>query len=139
MKVCSKCKIEKEDGEFNKKTKTRLQPYCRICHNEHNRSYYDKHKQRMKKQILVKNKKRRIELKEFVNNLKSKPCIDCGQSYHPYVMDFDHLSDKIKDVSIMVHQGHSKENILKEISKCDIVCSNCHRMRTLKRNNYFEK
>ena len=63
--------------------------------------------------------------------LKLKPCSDCNQSFHPYVMDWDHRpgTDKKGNVSEML-QG-SREALLEEIEKCDLLCSNCHRTRTI--------
>lgn len=63
---------------------------------------------------------------------KSKPCKDCGIQYPWYVMDFDHLDPSIKkcNISNFVQGNYSDETILSEISKCDLVCANCHRART---------
>lgn len=82
----------------------------RLRHPDRIKSYRDKH----------------IRL---VEEAKSKPCADCGKSYPPYVMDFDHVRGEKHDCV-----GHLKVNepskLLEEISKCDVVCSNCHRERT---------
>lgn len=75
-------------------------------------------------------------LKNEIDTYKSKiPCMDCGILYPPYVMDFDHRNgkDKLKEVSKLVNNMLSIENIMKEIEKCDLVCANCHRIRTHKR------
>lgn len=68
---------------------------------------------------------------EWLNELKSEPCMDCNLSYHYCVMDFHHRNpmDKHQDVSRMLSRGCSREFILKEIEKCDLICSNCHRIR----------
>lgn len=78
------------------------------------------------------NKRRRRKV-EFIWSLKNKPCQDCGGSFHPAVMQWDHTRDKFRDISKMVL--YSKEKILKEIAKCELVCANCHAMRTFKRND----
>jgi hypothetical protein len=72
--------------------------------------------------------------KAIVNELKARPCMDCGIQYPPYVMEFDHLdySTKIDAVSRLLM--HSLPKVLAEIEKCEIVCSNCHRVRTHSRN-----
>lgn len=64
---------------------------------------------------------------------KNKPCADCGVSYPPYVMDFDHAGDKVANVSEMVAQRASVTAIDAEIAKCEVVCANCHRERTHRR------
>ncbi len=79
-----------------------------------------------------KNIRRSKELIDFVISLKQKPCMDCGVQYPYYVMDFDHRerNDKIKEVAYMSARNWSLENIKKEADKCDLVCANCHRIRT---------
>ena len=56
--------------------------------------------------------------------------MDCGQSYPSYVMDLDHRGDKVRNVARMVSLGLGEATVLAEIAKCDVVCSNCHRLRT---------
>jgi hypothetical protein len=74
-------------------------------------------------------RKHRIDSnREYVRAIKeSNPCADCGNRYPFYVMQFDHLRDKYMDVSRMM--AHSLELIMKEISKCELVCANCHAAR----------
>jgi len=53
-------------------------------------------------------------------------------------MDFDHVrGEKVLSISAMVHKGFSWESILAEIAKCDVVCSNCHRIRTAARGQWY--
>lgn len=64
--------------------------------------------------------------------MKDNPCMDCNKTFPRVCMDFDHRpgTEKIADVSILINQSSSISKISKEIEKCDIVCSNCHRIRT---------
>jgi hypothetical protein len=72
--------------------------------------------------------------KKFIQELKSNPCVDCGKRFHFCVMDFDHRNQFIKQSGISRMISHyGRATILKEISKCDLVCSNCHRLRTYRR------
>lgn len=68
----------------------------------------------------------------IVDELKKQPCMDCGQIFPTVCMDFDHRdrSDKYNNVGTMVAHNYSMEKILAEIEKCDLICSNCHRIRT---------
>lgn len=69
----------------------------------------------------------------FVASLKeSTPCTDCKRFYPSFVMDYDHLRDKVMPVSRLAKYG-ALSRIKEEIAKCELVCSNCHRMRTHKR------
>ena len=69
----------------------------------------------------------------FIDKFKEVPCADCGIQYPPYVMDFDHLPEYEKEIQIGKHVHYSVERLLAEIEKCDVVCSNCHRIRTYNR------
>jgi hypothetical protein len=59
-------------------------------------------------------------------------CFDCGIK-DPIVLDFDHVRDKKYNVSQMIRDGFSWKAIKNEIAKCEVVCANCHRVRTHKR------
>src|SRR5262245_51253465 len=61
-------------------------------------------------------------------------CADCGaKGLQPECYDFDHLpgTEKRFDIGQNVRRGWSV--ILDEIAKCDVVCANCHRTRTVAR------
>lgn len=81
-----------------------------------------------------RNKKRKDKLKAYVDELKKAPCTDCGGTFHPVCMDFDHLGDKTHDIAFMVNKRHSMKRIIEEIKKCELVCANCHRLRTHNRS-----
>lgn len=79
-------------------------------------------------------RKRRAGIRNKINEYKgSKPCADCNYSYPHYVMDFDHINeDKVMAVSKMIKHS-SWDQVVQEIEKCELVCSNCHRERTWQR------
>ena len=61
-------------------------------------------------------------------------CTDCGRSYPPWVMDYDHVRGrKSHAIGEMVSQSFGNATIAAEIEKCDLVCANCHRERTWQR------
>ena len=77
---------------------------------------------------------RREAARKYIGRIKQRPCEDCGISFPWYVMDLDHVrGDKISDVSSMCDNGVSLRRIREEVAKCDVVCSNCHRIRTHQR------
>lgn len=80
----------------------------------------------------VKYKKLRAKLLPVIQAAKDRPCMDCGVKYPPHVMDFDHKTDKKFLVSRAVAKGVGLWTLNTEISKCEVVCSNCHRERTHK-------
>ena len=63
-------------------------------------------------------------------------CMDCGYAENAVALDFDHLPgcDKKFNISQSI-VNHSWESVLAEIAKCEIVCSNCHRIREWERRN----
>lgn len=72
----------------------------------------------------------KTEIREYLSRYKAeKGCADCGIN-NPLVLDFDHIKDKKYNISRMVHDGFLLKEIKKEMAKCEVVCSNCHRIRT---------
>jgi hypothetical protein len=101
------------------------------------------HRDRTQKQIVYSNpkvesyeRKKRKEIEDFVNSLKNgKTCIDCKLPHPYWRLDFDHReeSNKSNTISRLKLSKMSKERILEEIAKCDLVCARCHRLRTWNR------
>jgi DNA-directed RNA polymerase beta' subunit len=93
----------------------------------------------VKKQYYLDRDRERYELfKQISRDAKNKPCADCGNEYPYYVMDFDHR-ESARKVRHIAHlkDFSSEEKLRKEISKCDVVCSNCHRIRTFERKQHL--
>lgn len=109
--VCKVCNIEKSITDFNKNANGSLRRDCKSCQS-------------------LSNQKRKNTITSFINEIKNVPCMDCGISYPPFVMDFDHRPNEIKIFNISFGRFKSIFSIMEEIKKCDIVCSNCHRIRT---------
>jgi len=74
----------------------------------------------------------RSERRAWLDALKlERGCTDCGYNAHPRALEWDHIgTDKVANVGYMVHEGASMERLLLEIAKCEVVCANCHRIRT---------
>jgi predicted HNH restriction endonuclease len=64
-----------------------------------------------------------------VRQAKDKPCADCGVKYPTYVMDFHHRDPATKEFVIALSASRSREDVIAEIDKCDVLCANCHRIR----------
>lgn len=76
-------------------------------------------------------KKQREALMQYLREQKKCPCADCGQSFPSICMDFDHVrGEKTGDLSVMANQCVTIGILDAEIAKCDLVCANCHRIRT---------
>jgi hypothetical protein len=62
---------------------------------------------------------------------RSAVCADCGGKFPPCCMDFDHVPERgPKLFNLSGNNDYSLERVRAEIEKCDIVCANCHRIRT---------
>jgi predicted transcriptional regulator len=89
---------------------------------------------------VAKKKKRMEEPADFLTELqiyKEKfGCADCGIMYSHYVLEFDHRPEfkKISNV-YRVFKKYGTDKAWQEVAKCDVVCSNCHKIRTWERNN----
>jgi hypothetical protein len=110
---------------------------CKICKHEEVVKNYAENKE----EINNKNRKRRSDAVKWLHEIKNVPCKDCGETFHPYCMDFDHLdpATKVKNVSRMILENAPKDRILKEIDKCDIICILCHNERTYDRQQKKNK
>ena len=125
-KKCSCCKAVKPVDCFsaNKTKKDGFNGYCKEC----NKVYQKKHYRRHKETYLEGARTRRRKVCEWLRDLKaSLRCEECGES-HPACLDFHHADPSEKTMSVAQATRYwSKERILKEIQKCKVWCSNCHR------------
>lgn len=131
---CPKCHTDCPDSEFIKKS-----PNCKACRNAYVRQWRKDNPAKQKEHRQL-NKQRIEDNYRLLWRLKSVPCADCHETFHPICMDFDHRENKVIDVSKAACNGLSQETILKEAAKCDIVCANCHRIRTeMRRTGHLNK
>jgi hypothetical protein len=89
----------------------------------------------------------RAKGRDIARAAKSVPCVDCGGTFPPECMDFDHREGETKHPRLTYKlNGYRKVPISmtalacsspivfqEELAKCDVVCANCHRIRTTKR------
>jgi hypothetical protein len=148
-KECPDCHTVKPESDFGKNRAMRdgLQFYCRPCmaaqvaqwrkrnpDKERNNQarYYRTHK---KIYAERRNRWRRERVAQLVAMLKAAPCMDCRQSFPSCVMDFDHRPGEVKCFELKTSKmvTYKLATIMVEIAKCDLVCANCHRVRTARR------
>jgi hypothetical protein len=98
-------------------------------HAVRNKSYRSRNKAKYNAYMRVWTQKKR----QYLYDIKDVPCLDCGNKFHPACMEFDHREDEIKLFNIGRLSDWNKNNIEAEIAKCDIVCANCHNLRTFNR------
>lgn len=97
--------------------------------------YYHRHKHIYLARAKRQNRRARKEVAAAVQQEKvGQPCADCGQVFPPCCMDFDHLPGSVKKANVAdTSNFFTVRGVLAEIRKCEIVCSNCHRIRTFAR------
>ena len=128
---CAACGQAKPSTEFHR-SRTGQFSYCRECRCAYDRRYYA---ERGKAARQARIKVRRDAARAWMDSLKEgRPCADCGATFLPWVMHWDHLPGylKIDEISTMVG-SYRRALILDELAKCELVCANCHVMRTVVR------
>lgn len=136
--LCTKCGLP---GEFRKGHRQ-----CLACEKANNlvysarpevrakaAAYREIHREKYRKQNVDILRRRKTERHAAIAKLKSVPCKDCGSTFPPYAMDFDHRDSvgKVAEISYLLNKTSAPwARILEEVQKCDVVCVNCHRRRT---------
>jgi len=105
---------------------------------ESNKKSNLKYYQKNKKAQLVRNKSKRDLIRDFVHKYKeSRGCMDCGEKLPYYVLDLDHREPSEKEFTpSRLYKNGSWSVMRAELDKCDVVCANCHRIRTHEKNHY---
>ena len=135
--ICTKCNkdYDNEDFSFRNKKLNIRNKRCKFCQKVAIKSHYEKNKSAYVLRAKNKNKEIYKKLQLFLIEVKNTPCADCGKIFHHCAMDFDHIKgDKIGNVSSL-KSCHSFSKIKTEITKCEVVCAVCHRIRTYNRLN----
>ncbi len=95
---------------------------------EYHREYRKVNKERLAAQNRIRHEEWRQKLLSLVGD---SVCKDCGHN-DVRVLQFDHIHDnKIANVSAFI--GRSWDKAVAEALKCDVVCANCHVIRTRSR------
>jgi hypothetical protein len=108
-----------------------FQAWCRRCRKTYDHGYYLENTTRWAENKLAW----RTERHRWLRELKSgTPCTDCGRSFPPEAMHWDHRPGTVKLGEISSKLRHrSQAVVLAEIAKCDLVCASCHAIRTYNR------
>ena len=125
--ICRKCGEKKNSEEFvnDKYKKNGKVNLCKVCKRNSDKISYEKRKE----SINIKKKKKIDLFRKTYQELKNnKCCLKCDETKH-HLLDFHHKDDSKKDFNIGTEAWRclNIEKIIKEIEKCVILCSNCHR------------
>jgi hypothetical protein len=85
----------------------------------------------MSKQSMAAARKKRKAI--IIAYLQDHPCVECGFA-DVRALEFHHRdrTEKVAAVGAMVNSNQPVGAILEEIEKCDVLCSNCHRIHHAK-------
>ncbi len=121
------CKVEKPLSEYhpNKACTLGVVGTCKPCSNQRVSSWYAANRSRRQDAANKRNRERKAMA---VEHFGSK-CLDCGNSYPQCVYEFHHLDPTQKDWNPSQSLAHSLERMWSELSKCVMLCSNCHKIR----------
>jgi hypothetical protein len=64
---------------------------------------------------------------------ESSPCTDCGISYPYFMMQADHIDGLLNKKLKTFNMAKNQKELNEEFEKCELVCSNCHAVRTYER------
>jgi hypothetical protein len=115
-RTCRKCRSSNA-------SKSQQRPEYKAWVRGYSRAYHAAHRD---KQYY---KKRRTEMLAWVKDIRAGlSCVTCGEN-DSACLDFHHRDPNGKDFHVMTKArlGISKDRVLAEIAKCDVLCSNCHR------------
>ena len=128
-KTCTKCFQEKSIEDFGWKSRllNRRHAVCKPCTAKRSNNWYYQNKDAHIENVMLHKRESRVLARQYVwDYLLAHPCVECGES-DPVVLEFDHIRGKVADVSRLVANGATVQRIQKEIDRCQILCSNCHR------------
>lgn len=110
---CVICSIELSSTNAYKKLgrpEGKFQSYCRKCFSSYSMERW---------------KEKKVKAIEYLGG----KCVDCGIFFPPEIYDFHHLDPSTKEFQWNKLRLRSWDSIKKELDKCALLCSNCHRWR----------
>jgi hypothetical protein len=125
MRACTKCGETKPLEAFPpvRRGEPKLQTWCRECFAEANaRNYRKNHERETTRLVRQVNARRREVRQKIIDYLSEHPCVDCGER-DIVVLEFDHVREKVADVSDYAAGGRSWPRVKAEIDKCEVRCA----------------
>ena len=108
-KICPHCKIEKSIDFFYKRRNNKdCAPYCKEC-------------------TSIQTLQRQRKLKLDCINYKGGKCLSCNYNKYQGALEFHHLDPNEKDFSLSKVKHTTFNKVKKELDKCILLCSNCHK------------
>ena len=103
---------------------------------EYRREYYYRNREREIARVKKNNIISRKIIRDYLYDIKLNiPCIMCDKNFHPAAMDCHHREGEKKLFELAKGTERSLVAVKKELKKCDVVCSNCHRIHHYEEKN----
>lgn len=108
-------------------------PRCARCHRK--RTAAQRVCQWRARNDLPPSWRRRLKRQDINDAIKlGRACVDCGWAGWARGLDWDHVSgQKVAGIATLIANGRPWVETLAEMAKCEVVCANCHRLRTRQR------
>src|SRR5687767_756387 len=117
MKRCGACREELPLSSFHRRGRGH-QTWCKRCRKAYDAAYHARNRRRR----MAQKRRYHVQFMAWCDALKAgTPCADCGGSFPPHAMQWDHLpgSEKLDDVGNLSRR-HNRRRILEEIAKCEL-------------------
>ena len=117
MNTCKHCNVELTQDNWRFMGRKRPAYTCRVCEREQANS-------------------RKKAIREYVAYYKrERGCYNCGYNEHHYALDLAHRdraekTNSYKSNTSAYNPNWSLDRLKQELEKCDVLCSNCHRVET---------
>ncbi len=135
--TCRKCGLDLQPDAFDFRDKVRglRKTTCRDCVRAYSKAHYEANRDVYIARAKAGNRKTVADQRSIIAGLRGRPCTDCKGVFPPECMEFDHRSgvEKSANIADMPKRYYSKRLLAAELEKCDLVCANCHRIRTARR------
>ena len=138
--TCRVCHLEKPDTEFPYRSRERGTHHyiCRSCKSDYNREWWERNRLVQMPRIRRNRQKQKRELEQRIWDILFKSaCVDCGET-ELAVLHFDHLRDKVDDISTLARRRVSWRAVELEIAKCEVRCANCHARKTAREQGSYK-
>ena len=140
-KVCTKCGGDPQPIEnfpWKYQSLGIRHSVCKTCTAERSKRLYREDKSGQLERVRLNNQRYRQTAREYVlEYLSNHPCSNCGET-DPRVLEFHHEGEKSSEVSRLMGRGASLDVIKTEISRCVVLCANCHRRLTASERGWFK-
>ena len=134
-KTCTKCGETKALELFGKQSNgpQGRASWCKACKSAQVASRYANDAGYRESQKAYSRRRHADNARRLSDYKMERGCADCGFNAHPAALEFDHLPEYTKSFTISSKTSYDWGRLQSEIDKCEVVCANCHAIRTAER------